>query len=269
MGHPLSCNVMSSLTPESATKSTMAPSMLHCLIRCIYIAVVFATVLWPCYSHGRQSGNHYANQCIVITGTWYHTIIITISMGGVVYIGIADGRVWVYTYTHGTHLVSSRKSRGDPTENPTKHPGGTWRLSGPQGPSVRHQPLLSQPCTTSKNTGEAIRTQVLVTSPPRPPPERVNVRTYVPWGKSRLWLRTWYERDHVYKRLMLCRGRFQYNNVLCSTAAAQWDDPCSLIERQMRTQPVLPVPGNMKIRKVLWCLRKICIANALRLAPCL
>jgi hypothetical protein len=63
--------------------------------------------------------------------------------------------MWVYICTHGTHLVSSRKPRGDPAENPTKHPGGTWRPTGPQGPRVCHRPLLSQPCTATKNTGEA------------------------------------------------------------------------------------------------------------------
>jgi hypothetical protein len=36
--------------------------------------------------------------------------------------------------TYGTHLVSSRKPRGDPAENPAEHPGGTWRPTGPQGP---------------------------------------------------------------------------------------------------------------------------------------
>ena len=100
--------------------------------------------------------------------------------------------VWVYTYTYGTNLASSRKPRGNPTENPTKHPWGTWRPSGRQGPSVRHWALLSQPCTTSENTGEAIQTLVLVTSPLRPPPERANIRTYVPWGKLRLQIRTQY-----------------------------------------------------------------------------
>jgi len=36
------------------------------------------------------------------------------------------------------------------------------------------------------NTDGAIRTLVLVTSPPRPPPQRANVPTYDSWGKSRL-----------------------------------------------------------------------------------
>jgi hypothetical protein len=65
---------------------------------------------------------------------------------------------------------------------------------------------------------------------------------------------------------MLCRGKSQYNNVLCSRAAGQWEDQCSLTERQKRTQPVLPVPGNTNIRKVLRRLHKICKANALQLA---
>ena len=48
-------------------------------------------------------------------------------------------------------------------------------------------------------------------------------------------------------------------------APAQWEDQCSLTERQMRTWPVLPVPGNTKICKVLWCLCKICKGKALQL----
>ena len=62
----------------------------------------------------------------------------------------------MYIYTHGTHLVSSRKSRGDPAENPAEYPEGTWRLPGLQGPSVRHWLLIRQPCTASDNTGKAI-----------------------------------------------------------------------------------------------------------------
>jgi hypothetical protein len=100
--------------------------------------------------------------------------------------GISEWWVWVYRYTHGTHLVSSRKPRRDPAENPIKYPVGTWRPSGPQGPGVHHRVLWSQPCTTSKNTGEAIRTLVPIMSPLRPPSERANVQTYVPLGKSRL-----------------------------------------------------------------------------------
>jgi hypothetical protein len=92
--------------------------------------------------------------------------------------------MWVYTCTHGTHLRSLRKPRGDPAGNPTKHPERTLRPSGPQGPSIRHRVLLSQLCTTSENTGEAILMLVPVMPLPRPPPERANVCTYVPWGKS-------------------------------------------------------------------------------------
>ncbi len=94
--------------------------------------------------------------------------------------------LWAYKYTQGTHQVSSRKPRGDPAENPAEHPGGTWRPSGPQGPDIRHQALCSQPCTASADAGGAIRTLVLVTSLPRPPPERANLPTYDSWGKSRL-----------------------------------------------------------------------------------
>jgi len=43
-------------------------------------------------------------------------------------------------------------------ENPAEHPRGTCRPSRPQGLDVRHKELCSQPCTTSANTGEAIRT---------------------------------------------------------------------------------------------------------------
>jgi hypothetical protein len=124
------------------------------------------------------------------------------------------------TYTHGTHLVSSRRPRRDPEENPTKHPVGTWRSSGPQSPGVRLRALLSQPCTASENTGEAIRTLVLVMSPPRPAPERANVRTYVPWGKVEA-IDTYTVRIYTYRRLMQRRGRFQHNNVLCSMEPAQ------------------------------------------------
>jgi hypothetical protein len=38
----------------------------------------------------------------------------------------------------------------------------------------------------SANTVRAIHTLVLITSPPRPPPEKANVPTYDSWGKSRL-----------------------------------------------------------------------------------
>jgi len=30
--------------------------------------------------------------------------------------------LWVYIYSHGTRLVSSREPRGDPAENPAEHP---------------------------------------------------------------------------------------------------------------------------------------------------
>jgi len=181
---------------------------------------------------------------------------------------MACRQVWVYTYTHGTHLVSSRESRGDPVENPTKHPGGTWRLLGPQGPSVRHQALPSQPCTASENTGEAIRTQVLVTSPPRPPSERANVRTYVRTLGQVEAIATYTVQNHMYRRLAQCRGRFQYNNVVCSMEPAQWEDQCALTERQMNTRPVPSVPGNREIHKVLQRLHEICKRTHPRLAPC-
>ncbi len=45
--------------------------------------------------------------------------------------GDLKSHMWAYKYTQGTHRVTSRKPRGDPRENPTEHPGGTWRASGP------------------------------------------------------------------------------------------------------------------------------------------
>ncbi len=47
-----------------------------------------------------------------------------------------------------------------------------------------------------------------------------------------------------------------YGNVLCSMEQAQWEDQCSLTERQTRTQLVLAVLGNMEKHKVLWHLVK-------------
>jgi hypothetical protein len=46
--------------------------------------------------------------------------------------------------------------------------------------------LTSQSCIASENTGEEIRMLVPAMSPPRPPPERANIHTCIPWGKSRL-----------------------------------------------------------------------------------
>jgi len=77
-------------------------------------------------------------------------------------------------YTHGTHLVSSREPRGDPAENPAEHPEGTWRPPGPQVPSVRHRPLLRQPCPASKT----IRTQRFAIRLRPDPPERASICTY-------------------------------------------------------------------------------------------
>jgi hypothetical protein len=128
----------------------------------------------------------------------------------------------VYINTHGTHLVSSREPRGDSAENPAEHPEQTWRLSVLQGPSVRHWPLLRQPCPASKNTGEAIGTQRLAICLHPDLRGRTYVRTYSGASQgSRQYLRTPYGRKHVYRRLVLCRGRFQYNNVLCSRVRSQ------------------------------------------------
>ena len=87
--------------------------------------------------------------------------------------------MWAYRYTQSTRQASSRKPRGDPTENPAEHPGGTRRPSGPQGLDVRHKELRSQPRTAKRERRRGNTYAVRITSPPRPPPERANVRTYV------------------------------------------------------------------------------------------
>jgi hypothetical protein len=93
--------------------------------------------------------------------------------------------VSIHVYSgHSSSIL--KEPRGDPAENPAEHPGGTCRPSGPQGLDVRHRALRGQPRTASANAGGAIRTLVLVTSPPRPPPERANVHTYDSQGNSRL-----------------------------------------------------------------------------------
>jgi len=179
--------------------------------------------------------------------------------------------VWVYTYTHGTHLIPSREPRGDPAENPIEHPVWTWRPPGPLDPNVHYQPLLRQLCTASENTGEAIFMQVWLTPPPRPPSERANVPTYS--GASQGY-------SYVHGTVVnTCTGDLCYAEVGFSTImyyvleqqASEKTNALSLralTERQTRIQPVLPVPGNMKLRKVLWCLRKICNVNVFKLAPC-
>jgi len=53
-------------------------------------------------------------------------------------------------------------------ENPTKHPGGTWRPPGPQGLGVCHQALRNQPCTADTDTGDGYTYAVRATSPTRP-----------------------------------------------------------------------------------------------------
>jgi hypothetical protein len=59
-------------------------------------------------------------------------------------------------------------------------------------------------------------------SPPRPhPPERVNVHTYTAdLGRQRSYV----HRTRVQKTRAICRGRFQYNNVLCSLQGTQWQE---------------------------------------------
>ena len=71
----------------------------------------------------------------------------------------------------------------------------------------------------------------------------------------------------MYRRLVLRRGRFQYNNVLCSKAVSPVRRPMLSHSEAPGSQSVPVVPGNREIRKVLRRLRKICKANAFKASP--
>jgi hypothetical protein len=111
-----------------------------------------------------------------------------------------------------------------------------------QGPSLRHQPLLSQLCTASENTGEAVCMQVPVTSLPRRPPERANVRTYPETSRGYSYI---HSTDMITCTGDSCYAEVSFNTIMNYVLEQQAS------EKTQRSRPVLPVLDNMKIRKFL------------------